>query len=144
MQIMKCYTLKNSGLNTTRWWVNIGQNTCWLIFNQQLGYMFNPTFWAVAQLLGLNNPIAGFFHIWTSAGLYLTQYVLECIMLYNHACLVQHNKRRKLYSYKLSKTIHPVELYGISFWRKLICHMVEASQISQMATWTGCVTSPHP
>ncbi len=25
--------------------------------------MFNPTFWAVTQLLGLNNPIAGFIHI---------------------------------------------------------------------------------
>ncbi len=40
--------------------------------------MFNPTFWAVTQLLGLNNPIAGFVHILPSAGLYLTQHFLEC------------------------------------------------------------------
>ncbi len=35
--------------------------------------MFNPTFWAVTQPLGQNNPIAGFIHILPSAGLYLTQ-----------------------------------------------------------------------
>ncbi len=28
---------KNAGLNTTQCWVNIGQNTCWVVFNQQLG-----------------------------------------------------------------------------------------------------------
>ncbi len=32
----------------------------------------NPTFWAVTQPLGKNNPIAGFIHILPSAGLYLT------------------------------------------------------------------------
>ncbi len=66
------HTLKKAGLNTAQCWVNIGQNTCWDVFNQQLGYMFNPTFWAVTQPLGKNNPIAGFVHILPSAGLYLT------------------------------------------------------------------------
>lgn len=27
------------------------------------------------------------------------------------------------------------------FWRKFICHSIEASQISQMPTWTGCEAS---
>ncbi len=40
--------------------------------------MFNPTFWAVTQPLGLNNPIAGLVHILPTAGLYLTQHFLEC------------------------------------------------------------------
>ncbi len=31
------YTLKHAGLNTTQCWLNIGQNTCWVVFNQQLG-----------------------------------------------------------------------------------------------------------
>ncbi len=34
--------------------------------------MFNPTFWAVTQPLGLNNPIAGFIHI-------LHSIFLECM-----------------------------------------------------------------
>ncbi len=42
--------------------------------------MFSLTFWAVTQPLGLNNPIAGFIHILPSAGLYLTQYFLECAL----------------------------------------------------------------
>ncbi len=66
----------NAGLNTTQCWVNIGQNTCWVVFNQQLGYMFNPTFWAVTQPLGLNNPVAGFAHILPSAGLYFVLHIL--------------------------------------------------------------------
>ncbi len=41
--------------------------------------MFKPTFWAVTQPLGQNNPIAGFVYILPSAGLYLTQHFLECI-----------------------------------------------------------------
>ncbi len=69
---------KNAGLNTTQCWVNIGHNTCWIVFNQQLGCMFNPTFWEVTQPLGLNNPIAGFIHILPSAGLYLIRQSLEC------------------------------------------------------------------
>ncbi len=28
---------KNAGLNTTQCWVKIGLNTCWVVFNQQLG-----------------------------------------------------------------------------------------------------------
>ncbi len=71
------YTLKNAGLNTTQCWGNVRQNTCWVVFNLQLGWMFNPTFWAVTKLLGLNNPITGFIHILPSAGLYLTQHFLE-------------------------------------------------------------------
>lgn len=35
-------------------------------------------------------------------------------------------------------TIHPIKLY---FGGKYICHSIEASQISQMPTWTGCVAS---
>ncbi len=49
----------------------------WLVLTQQLGEMFNPTFWVVTQTLGQNNPIAGFVHILPSAGLYLTQHFLE-------------------------------------------------------------------
>ncbi len=41
--------------------------------------MFNPTFWAVTQPLGQNNPIVEFVQILTSAGLHLTQHFLECI-----------------------------------------------------------------
>ncbi len=80
-------TLKNAGLNTTQCWVNIGQNTCWVVFNQQ---MFNPTFWAVTQPLGLNNPIAGFIHILPSAGLYWTQHFLECGCLFYSILLFSH------------------------------------------------------
>ncbi len=40
--------------------------------------MFNPTFWVVPQPLGQNNPIAGFVHILSCAGLYLNQHFLEC------------------------------------------------------------------
>jgi len=29
-------------------------------------------------------------------------------------------------------------------WCKFICHLVEASQISQMPIGTGCMTCPHP
>ncbi len=56
----------------------MGQNTCWVVFNQLLGSMFNPTFWAVTQPLGQNNPTAGFVLILPSTGLYLTQHFLEC------------------------------------------------------------------
>ncbi len=41
--------------------------------------MFNSTFWAVTQPLGLNNPIAGFVHNLPSTGLYLTQHFLVYI-----------------------------------------------------------------
>ncbi len=30
-------SLKNARLNTKQCWVNIGQNTCWIVFDQQLG-----------------------------------------------------------------------------------------------------------
>ncbi len=50
--------------------------TDWVVFNQQLGWMFNPTFWPVTQPLGQHNPIAGFVHILPSAGLYLIQHFL--------------------------------------------------------------------
>ncbi len=52
--------------------------------------MFNPTFWAVTQPLGLNNPIAGFVHILHSAGLYLTQHFLECVSVNNEAFLMNN------------------------------------------------------
>ncbi len=44
--------------------------------------MFNPTFWAVTQPLGKNNPIAGFVHILPNTTLYLTQHFLECRILH--------------------------------------------------------------
>ncbi len=30
--IFNIYTLKNAGLNTAQCWVNIGPNTCWVVF----------------------------------------------------------------------------------------------------------------
>ncbi len=57
---------------------------CWVKYSPMLGKYWtehmlgcfqptvNPTFWAVTQPLGKNNPIAGFIHILPSAGLYLT------------------------------------------------------------------------
>ncbi len=49
--------------------------------------MFNPTFLVVTQMLGQNNPIAGFVHILPNAGLYLTQHFLECNLLSSLVCL---------------------------------------------------------
>ncbi len=33
---LSCF-IYNAGLNTTQCWLIIGQNTCWVVFNQQLG-----------------------------------------------------------------------------------------------------------
>ncbi len=76
---------------------------CWVKYNPVLGKywtehmlgcfqptMFNPTFWAVTQPLGLNNPIAGFIHILPSAGLYWTQHFLECGCLFYSILLFSH------------------------------------------------------
>ncbi len=48
----------------------------WVVLTKQLGYY--PEGWVkhLTQILGQNNPIAGFVHISPSTGLYLTQHFL--------------------------------------------------------------------
>ncbi len=68
--------------------------------------MFNPTFWALTQPLGLNNPIAGFVLILPSAGLYLTQHFLEC----NNDSAAEQIKNKKKIIYRkteiMTMTLH--------------------------------------
>ncbi len=65
------HTLKNAGLNKTQCWVNMTEHI--------LG-CFQPTMGkCLTNLLG-SNPAAGFVDILPSAGLYLTQHFLECMI----------------------------------------------------------------
>ncbi len=80
------YSLVNNVLHFKNCWVKYNPvlGKYWTehmlgCFQATVGYSFNPTFSAVTQPLGLNNPIAGFVHILPSAGLYLTQQFLECM-----------------------------------------------------------------
>lgn len=77
---LNVYT-KSSGLNTTQLWLKYGQI--------QLLCCLDP---AVGLLqLSQNNPITGFVHILTSAGLYLTQNCFKSVGLHSYSESVKYD-----------------------------------------------------